>query len=103
RARGAPRDRSPGRGEAEGRVELGRRVRARLFVLPGRARDRDDPALEGVVDELGLRMEAQLAHEVRAVRLGRAGADEQPLRDLGVAVAFRGELQDLALARGQRI
>ena len=58
---------------------------------------------ERVADELGPGAEAELLHDVRAVRLGGAHRDEERLRDLLVRVAERQQPQHLALAVGERI
>jgi len=60
----------------------------------------------GEADQIGLRLQVELSHEIGAVGLGRAGADEKFLGDLGIAQAFRRETSAPPLSRrkrGQRI
>src|SRR4051794_3615080 len=60
--------------------------------------DLDEPVLEGVFNELGARRSPKLLLDVRAVRLDRAGGEEQSLCDLGVGVPEGDQAQDLELA-----
>ena len=57
---------------------------------------------ERVVHELRPGIEVELAHDARAVHLGRAGRDEELLCDLLVRVAEGDEPEDVKLARRQR-
>src|SRR5579859_6297009 len=59
-------------------------------------------AAHGVFDQLGAAVQVQLVHDVGAVGVHRLGADEQPLADLRVGVALGHQLENLALALGQR-
>ena len=63
----------------------------------------EQAVVERVADELGAAREAELLHDVRAVRLGRAHRDVELLRDLLVRVAEREQPQHLALALGERV
>src|SRR2546423_1877880 len=56
--------------------------------------------LERVADELGARLQAELLHDVRAVRLGRADRDVEHPRDLLVRMAEGEQAEDVALAVG---
>ena len=62
----------------------------------------DDALADGEADEIGLRTQAQLPHQIRPVRLRGARADEEGLADLDAGLAFRGELEDFPLAIGER-
>jgi len=63
----------------------------------------DDAVREREHDELGTRLELQLAHDVRAVRVDGAHGDEELLADLLVRVAECQQLEHVALALGERL
>jgi hypothetical protein len=62
----------------------------------------DQTVREGVVHELRSGLKLELPHDARAVHLGRAGRDEELLRDLLIRVAEGDEPEDVELARGQQ-
>ena len=57
----------------------------------------------GEHDELGAVVGAELEHRPADVGLGRGGADDEPLGDVGVAEAKRDEPHDLAFAWSQLV
>src|SRR6185437_2066286 len=75
-----------------GRLRAARRV---LLV--------ENALLERVAHELRSAREAQLLHDVRAVRLRPANGDEELRRDLLIRVPEREQPQHLTLAIGERI
>jgi hypothetical protein len=64
-----------------------------------RQRQRQNTASHRESDEIDLVAEVRLAHEIGAVRFGRAPADGQATGDVVVAVALRDEVEDLPLVR----
>src|SRR5262249_50799142 len=62
----------------------------------------EQSATDGVFDELSAAVQVELVHDVSAVGVNGLGANREPFGDLVVGVAFGDELQDLALALGQR-
>src|SRR5947207_6255874 len=91
-------------------TRLRRRTAGALATAPAgaglareRQRGRQHAARERVTDERGLVAQAQLAHGVGPMGLGRARADGQTPGDAGAAVALGHELEDLALAAGERL
>src|SRR5438093_9782809 len=60
---------------------------------------RQDAAVQGIADQLGLGAQAELLHEMDAMGLHRAGTDAQGGRDLGIRPSLSGEVQDFALTR----
>ena len=88
---------------ARARTESG--ARTEFGAVPDRLRsdgDLDDLLLDGVLHELRLVVDVELAHQVELVRLDRLHAQIQVLRDLLHRLAFGEELEDLLLARRQR-
>src|SRR3954454_3896456 len=63
----------------------------------------DQPAADRVADELDAVAHAELAQDVRAVRLDGLLGQVQRLRDGLVRVGLRDQLEHLLLARGQRL
>src|SRR2546425_7208912 len=61
----------------------------------------DEPAADGVADESGRLVDAQLRHDARPVGLGGLHADSQECRHLLGRLSFRHQLQNLALARSE--
>jgi len=55
----------------------------------------------GVLHQLMTGAEAELLHQVGAVRVNRAGAHHQSFRNFLVAVALRHKVQDLLLSGGE--
>src|SRR4051794_26499739 len=53
--------------------------------------------------ELGARFEPQLAHDVRPTRIDRAHRDEELLRDRLIRIAEGEQMDDVALAVGERL
>src|SRR5215468_5538167 len=60
-----------------------------------------DPAPDGFCDQLGSRVDAELAEDVDQVRLHCGARDKEPGRDLGVAEVLAGQARDLELGRRQ--
>src|SRR5206468_11957319 len=63
----------------------------------------DQPAADGVADEAGDLVDPQLEHEATAVGLGGLHGDSQHLGDLLRRLALGHQLQNLTLARGERV
>ena len=63
----------------------------------------DQPAADGVADEAGDLVDPQLEHEATAVGLGGLHGDSQHLGDLLRRPALGHQLQNLTLARGERV
>ena len=68
-----------------------------------RRSETDEAAADRVARELDAVAHAELLEDVRAVALDRLLADEQHLGDLLVGVRLGDELDDLLLARGERV
>src|ERR671924_529284 len=64
---------------------------------------RQDAAVQGIADQLGLGAQAELLHEMDAVGLHRAGADAQGGRYFRICPPFGGQVQDLTLPRRQSL
>ena len=103
---------APGRG-TEVRAELpitqpaadrrhqGRHACQRLLARPADLLIFEEPVLAGEGDRLGAAGRVELPVDRRAMRLDRADADHQLLRDLGIGVAGRDQAQNFHLARSQ--
>src|SRR5919202_2569264 len=63
----------------------------------------DEPAADRVARQLDAVAHAELLEDVGPVRLDGLLADRQQLGDLAVRVALGDELDDLLLARGERV
>src|SRR5712691_10953592 len=64
---------------------------------------RQDAAVQRIADQLGLSAQAELLHEMDAMRLHRAGADAQGGPYLRRWPPLGGQMQHLALTRRQRL
>src|SRR5581483_9901741 len=100
--------RRPRRVRAGGRRAPLRRLRAAqragaLREALGRRFFGEQVVRDRVADELGAARDVQLAHDVRAVRLGGADRDVELPPDLLIRVPQCEQAQDLALALAQRI
>src|SRR5262245_47923518 len=74
------------------------------MIYPGGGALRlDDPLADRVADEARRLVDPELAHQPGAMELRRLDADAQDLRDLLRRLALRDQLEDLLLARGQRL
>src|SRR3990172_13314355 len=74
--------------------------RARALREGRVARAAADPAaVSGVLDQPVLRIQIEFSHEVVAVAVHGAGAENQPFGDLLVGVSVGDQSQDLFLAR----
>eukprot|EP01034_Spumella_vulgaris_P011346 gene11346-14429_t len=63
----------------------------------------DEAFADGEADEVGLGLEAEFAEEIGAVRLRGARADKKFFGDTGIIFSLGGELEDHALAGGERL
>src|SRR5207237_7970092 len=80
------------------------RLRSRVTGTRGPpGRERYDSPLEREPDQVRPAAKPQLAHEIRAVTLRGAGADEEPSRDLAARQPLRHQMEHLALPGRQRI
>src|SRR3989304_1679608 len=59
-------------------------------------------SLAGVLDELVAAVQVELVHQVRAVAMDRAGADNQLFGDFLVAISVGHQAQDLTFTRCER-
>ena|SRR5688572_23800058 len=62
---------------------------------------RNDAVTHGVKDEVSLRFEPELLHEVRTMRFGGAAADKKRGGDFAAGFAFSGKFQHDEFALGQ--